>query len=147
MVTAVGIQSEVLKAFKELCELDYDAVEAYNKAIEKIENTDYKAKLTEFKHDHQRHIQEITKALIQQGEEAPKGPSAKQWLTKGKVVLADLIGDKTILAAMLTNEMDTNTAYERMTKRDDLWAGAAAIVQAGFADEKRHKAWIESVLK
>ena len=38
--------------------------------------------------------------------------SAKSYLTQGKVILANLIGDLTILRAMRSNEIDTNTAYE-----------------------------------
>jgi hypothetical protein len=61
--------------------------------------------------------------------EPPTGPSVgKQWLTKGKVVLANLIGDGTILSAMLSNEVDTNTAYERINDRTDKWGDAKRLL-------------------
>ena len=148
MVTAVGLQSDFANALQELVELDYDAVEAYNKAIDRIENEEHKAKLIEFKEDHQRHIEEISNVLRKHGKEVPKGPSTvKQWLTKGKVILGNITGDSGILSAMRSNEIDTNYAYDRMIDRDDIWEDEIKeILKKGQEDEKRHKAWLDSVL-
>lgn len=44
---------------------------------------------------------------------------------------------------MLTNEEDTNTAYERTRNHDEIWSDATEILNAGYSDEKRHKRWIE----
>jgi len=145
MTTFVGTQTNFSDAVKELLELEYDAKEAYEAAINRVESLDYKQKLEEFKADHEQHIRNLTELLRNHNEEAPTGPSGKQWLAKGKVVLANLIGDDTILAAMVSNESDTNTAYERMNDRTDKWADAIEIIQRGLADEKRHKAWLETV--
>jgi len=147
MVTLVGTQSDFAAAIKDLIELDYDAIEAYEAAINRLDNKDYKAKLSEFKKDHQRHTQELSELL---GEHhvtnIPSGPSnVKQWLTKGKVVLANLMGDSAILSAMISNETDTNTAYERIYAREDIWEEAKSTIRRGLDDERRHKAWLESV--
>ena len=146
MTTLVGTQGDFATAVKELIELDFDAVEAYETAINRLDNQTYIEKLTEFKDNHQRHIKELSELLRRHDEEAPTGPSlAKQWLTKGKVVLANLIGDDAILGAMNSNETDTNTAYERMHARDDQWDDAVDIIRRGLEDEKRHKQWLESI--
>lgn len=147
MVTKVGMQLSFASALKDLLELDYDAIEAYDAAINRLENADYKAKLTDFKGDHQRHTNELTAILIKHSENAPTGPSiGKQWLTKGKVVLANLIGDKAILAAMRSNEIDTNTAYERINDYSDKWPDSIDILKAGLADERKHKAWLDKMV-
>ena len=144
MVTMVGKQAEFSAAVKELIQLDYDAVEAYEAAILRLENTAYRGKLMEFMTDHKCHIQEFSSLLKKHNCDIPTGPSgAKQWLTKGKVVLANLIGDSAILSAMLSNEGDTNTAYERMNERTDKWADAKDIIKQGLEDERRHKEWFE----
>jgi hypothetical protein len=44
------------------------------------------------------------------GRTPPKEGDMKALLTKGKVVIAGLMGDAAILQAMRTNEADTNTA-------------------------------------
>jgi len=145
MATLVGTQSSIVDAIQDLVELDYDAVEAYAAAIKRIDNESYKAQLREFKADHERHIKELSELLRRRGEDVPEGPSGKQWLTKGKVVIANLVGEKAILMAMKSNEVDTNTAYERMVNRKDKWADLLNIVDRGLQDERRHKAWFESV--
>jgi rubrerythrin len=145
MVTLVGTQGNIIHAIQNLIELDYDAAEAYEVAIDRIGNEAYKAQLRLFKADHLRHIQELSAYLQKQNEEVPEGPSlGKQWLTKGKVVLADIIGDHTILIAMRSNEIDTNTAYERIAKRNDKPIELLDTIDRGLQDEKRHKAWLDS---
>lgn len=56
------------------------------------------------------------------------------------------MGDNAILLAMRSNEGDTNDAYERTCRRNDVWPDAEAILNRGWMDEKRHKTWIEEVL-
>jgi rubrerythrin len=147
MVTMTGTQTYFQDALKDLVELDYDAVEAYDAAIDRLENEKYKEKLTEFKQDHSRHIRELSEILRKHGDAPPTSPSAKQWLTKGKVIIANLVGDTTILRAMLSNEEDTNTAYDRIDQRTDKWPDAAPIIQRGREDEHKHKSWLEKTLE
>lgn len=144
MTTLVGKQQLFDQATVALLELEYDALEAYEVAIDKLENTQYKQKMRDFKEDHQRHVKELSQLLTAHRiSDIPTGPSGKQWLTKGKVALGSLMGDKAILLAMDTNEDDTNTAYERMVERDDIWAYAKDFLRGALADERKHKAWIE----
>lgn len=146
MATRVGTQEQFVDALYELCELDYDAVEAYQAAINRLDNNQYKNQLQQFKADHERHIREIKNLLKQHNAEFPEGPSSKQLLAQGKVVLANLFGDDAILKAMLSNEEDTNTAYERLNSRTDEWEDAKDILRRGLEDERRHKQWIEQTL-
>lgn len=147
MTTFVGNQSTFAKALQELVELEYDAVEAYEAAINRLENAEYKQQLTFFKEDHLRHIKDISHLLKSHGEDAPDSPSAlKQWLTKGKVVIGNLMGDHMILTAMKSNEIDTNTAYERLQEREDQWMDARSLITQGLEDERRHKRWLENHL-
>lgn len=147
MVTLVGTQKNFADALKELIELEYAATDSYEAAIKRIENPAYKDKLSEFKKDHERHIKEISTLLKQNKHDIPKpGLLGKQLLTIGKVVLANMVGDNTILQAMKDNEIDTNTAYERMNDHTDKWAEAKEFIKNGLQDEKRHKAWLENTL-
>ena len=147
MVTLVGIQANFEDALKDLIELDYDAVEAYEAAVNRLHNQELKEKLNIFKADHEWHIQELANVLKKRNIAPPSGPSVgKQWLTKGKVILANLIGDNSILRAMLSNELETNTAYERVFLREDMWPEAKDIIRRSFEDEKRHKKWLENTI-
>jgi rubrerythrin len=147
MATMVGTQKSFTQAIKELVELDYDALEAYESAINNLENPEYKKKFEEFKLDHQRHITELSAFLSRCNETAPGGPdNMKKVLVKGKVELASLFGDQNILSAMLSNEEDTNTAYERINARigESADKEIAKIIADGLADERKHKDWIQS---
>jgi len=147
MTTLVGTQSNFSTALRELAELDYDAIEAYNAAIEKLENLSYQEKLEEFKADHENHIVAINKLLRNRDEDIVEGPGAKKWLTKGRVILATLIDDKSILQAMSANEDDTNTAYERVSSHENKWEEATEILNEGLEDERRHKKWLEDTIE
>ena len=69
MTTLVGTQKDFAIALKELIGLDYDAVEAYKAAIDRIKNEDCKNQLQKFKQDHERHIEELNNILILHKEE------------------------------------------------------------------------------
>lgn len=147
MVTAVGIQSKFEDALYELCELDYDAIEAYEAAINRLDTEAYRAKLRDFKKDHERHVEEIRDLLAKHMAKSPSGASTKALLTQGKVVLAQMMGDISILKAMLSNEMDTNTAYERLNTHAEKWKDAEELLVQGLQDERKHKEWLEMILQ
>jgi len=147
MVTAVGvgIKSEFAVVTQDLLSLEYDALEAYKAAIGRLDNEEYRQKMIEFSEAHKRHINELSKSLSEHDVDVPSGPDMKKWLTQGKVVLANLIGDKTILAAMRSNEADVNTAYERINARNDIWDDARDIIRRGLEDERKHTEWLDKV--
>ena len=88
MVTTVGLESDFMKALKNLVSLDYDAVEAYQAAIDRLEDEEYKKALEGFKQDHLKHIKELSAFLKKHNHTPPTGPSSKSLLTQGKVTLA-----------------------------------------------------------
>lgn len=146
MATMAGAQKDVRSMLKELIELDFDAIDAYRAAIERLEDSQTKSKLSEFMGDHQRHTRDLSNFMREMGGTPPSEGDVKSVLTAGKVKLADLAGDKAILKAMKTNEDDTNKAYERAVKNEGLTADLAATLQGNLEDERRHRAWIEQRL-
>ncbi len=148
MVTFVGMKEDFGADLVDLMELEYDAIEAYEAAINRLDDKSYQNKLLSFKEDHQRHIKEISELLKNHNIEAPTSPSiGKQWITKGKVVLGNLVGDLAVLRAMRSNEIDTNTAYERMYGHEHIWPDAKEVIRDAFTDDKRHKEWLNYVLE
>lgn len=143
MATLVGTQKQMTDLLHQLIELDFDAIEAYRAAIARLEDGGDRAQLAAFLADHERHVRDLTATLVGMGQKAPEGADLKQVLTKGKVVLAALVGDRAILRAMKSNEDDTNTAYERAFRRNDLPADVRALVGKNLADERRHRSWLE----
>jgi uncharacterized protein (TIGR02284 family) len=146
MVTTVGTESSLEDLLKDLVQLDYDAADAYQAAIDRLQDAGFRSALTGFRQDHLRHIEEVGGLLSAMGSEPPKDGDMKRLLAKGKVVLGGLMGDKAILQAMKTNEDDTNTAYERAVKHsapDDVHL----VLERALADERRHRDWMVETIE
>jgi uncharacterized protein (TIGR02284 family) len=142
MATMVGNQKDLAKLLNSLIELDFDAIAAYRAAIDKLESAEDKGALRGFMADHERHTVDLRPFVERFGEKPAEGGDVKAILTKGKVVIAGLMGDKAILEAMKTNEDDTNRAYERATARTDLPDDLRAVLNKNLADERRHREYI-----
>lgn len=147
MATLVGKQTNVVSLLRNLIELDYDAIEAYEAAIEKLDNASFREQMSAFCDDHRRHVAELNPILQRLGGEPVLQGDIKRVLTKGKVYLGSLISDRAILAAMKTNEEDTNTAYERAVAHVGVDAETLAVLQRNLSDERRHRAWIIQTLQ
>jgi uncharacterized protein (TIGR02284 family) len=147
MATMVGLHGDLKSVLRQLIEVDFDAVEAYKAAIDRIGDPEAKGMLAKFRADHERHTDELGAQLRQLGGEPPTGPDLKRVLTQGKVVIAGLAGDRAVLMAMKSNEDDTNTAYERATQRTDASPDLLSLLRRNLDDERRHREWIEQRLQ
>src|SRR3954463_3344594 len=142
MVTTVGTESTLNDLVENLLLLEHDAIAAYEQTIARLENPDFKQTVASFKSDHDRHVQELTRLASAIGATAHQQGDMKQMLTTGKIALASMMGDRSILGAMRTNEEDTVTAYERASQHAEATPDARAIFQRAHADELRHRDWM-----
>lgn len=143
MVTLAGTQSNEKDLVEALLKLEYNALEAYDETIERLECPVAKGKVSEFRQDHNEHVQALTQIGSRMGISVD-GPGAKSMLTAGKIKIADMVGDDAaILFAMKTNEYETVMAYENACKKDFLSAELRAVCEKGQADEKRHRDWMD----
>lgn len=147
MVTTVGTEATIEDLLTDLIQLDYDAAAAYQAAVDRLENAAFKTALSEFRDDHLRHTRELGDCLRQMGKAPPQEGDMKQMLTKGKVVIAGLAGDRAILEAMRSNEDDTVTAYDRAVGHKDCPRDVLDILERADQDEHRHCQWVLSALK
>jgi uncharacterized protein (TIGR02284 family) len=146
MVTTVGTEAEVIHLLKNLIKLDYDAVDAYRAAIDRLDNSMNREQFSIFMADHQRHIENVGMLLNNLGEVPPEKGDLKSYLTQGKVIIGGLMGDNAIIKAMKTNEEDTNKAYSMALERTDISPEIRSTLEQNLADERTHKAWIETHL-
>jgi uncharacterized protein (TIGR02284 family) len=144
MTTRIGEETDFTKTLEHLMALDYDAVEAYQAAIERLDDEGYRTQLESFKADHERHVRELDVVVRRLGGEPPGGPGAKATLTKGKVAMANIAGDDAILRAMKSNEDDTNTAYEKAFEMAP--QELRELLRSAREDERRHWEWLASAL-
>lgn len=142
MVTFAGTQSNFFDALYRVIELDFDAIKAYQAAIDRVDDENYREVLERFKEDHQRHVDEFSKYLREQGKKFPSEADVKSILTQGKVMIAGLTTDRAILRAMRSNEEDTNKAYERIVSHPDKPEGLKQVLEKALQDERRHRDWL-----
>ncbi|MCB8836551.1 DUF2383 domain-containing protein [Aurantimonas sp. VKM B-3413] len=144
MATTVGNETDIKSLVKDLIYLEHDAIAAYESTIDKLGETRLSAQVSEFRNDHLQHMDVLREMAAELGIEAPAQGDAKQYLTTGKIALADLMGDKQILQAMKTNEDDTVTAYERASQHPDAVPKSKSFFEKALADERRHREWMSS---
>jgi len=146
MATTIGTSKELVKLLNSLIELDYDAIEVYQVAIEKLGDAMEKAQLRVFVKDHERHVAQLRAIVVGAHEKTAEKGDFKAVLSKGRILLGSLAGDRAILAAIMSNENAINAAYERATQRDDLPRELREALMANLADERRHLAYMEARL-
>lgn len=141
-ITGARATRQAVGLLNELLHLEFDAIEAYEAAIDRLDDATSRAQLAEFCEDHRRHTRELSELVRALGGEPATGPDVKRLLTQGKVVVARLAGDKAVLQAMRSNENETNTRYEKALQSATLDVRVRAALSRILADERRHRAWI-----
>ena len=145
MATTVGTGDDLATLVKNFILLERDAIAAYDSCIDRLEALHRKDKVSEFRADHIRHLDDLISLAGRVGAEAPAEGDMKQMLTTGKIAMADLVGgDGAILKAMSTNETDTVSAYERGAGNAAIPAEHRGLFERAHADEVRHKSWMDS---
>ncbi|MBK1623964.1 DUF892 family protein [Afifella marina] len=144
MATTVGSEGDIKTLITNFVYLERDAIAAYDATIERLENPELKRQIEEFRSDHHRHLSELRDLAAQHGAEVPAEGDMKEMLTTGKVKMAAIAGDSTILKAMSSNESDTIAAYSSGAGNSAVPPEARPIFERGLEDERRHKAWMDS---
>lgn len=141
------VDTKLVDQLNKLIELEYDAIGAYEEAVKRLESRTLASTLDSFLTDHRRHLTELTEEVIRLGGKPKTSGDAKRVLTKGKVVLGDIIGDRGIIQAMDSNEKVTNHKYEEALKMRGLPSTVLTILERALDDERTHKRWTEAQVK
>lgn len=137
--------SSVNSTLNELCKYDFDAIAAYEAAIDRVDDKDARIQLKVLCDENKNHTVALNRFLSQRGENPVTGPDSMKLLTKGKVVLADMISDEKIIEAMVSNEKQMIKKYREALEMDGLTAQERSILAKHHNDEKRHQAWLEEL--
>jgi hypothetical protein len=152
-------KNDITEVLCDLVALDFDAIEAYESAIDRLEDEASRTQLAEFKGDHHRHVQVLRAHVSLFGMTAPTSDDFKHFLTQGKVVLGSIVGDEGILKAMRSNKDTTKQKYEQAVKTVqearqsevllfDPMRGEVLLndLKRNLEDEHRHRVWIQARL-
>jgi uncharacterized protein (TIGR02284 family) len=141
-MASIGGEKTVIDLLNELIELDYDAIEAYKAAVGRVQEFRDRGRIASFLEDHRRHVRELNALVRQLGGEPAGDGDLRQILTKSKVVIGALFGDRLVLEAMKANEAEASSLHERAATRGDLPTSVRAVLERHLADERRHHDWI-----
>lgn len=139
-------QGQTVEKLNHLIQLDFDAVGAYQAAIDRIDVESIRASLREFQEDHRRHIADLSAQVRRLGGEPKDRPDAKGFVLKGFTAVTSMMGTEAALRAMQGNEKLTNTTYANALRES--WSDEIrTLLEKNHRDEQRHLAWIEDALR
>jgi len=139
---------EVLDGLNDLLQLDHDAVAAYDVAIGKLEDRDHADQIAGFRRDHERHIRELNEVVSRLGGTPANHPHATGPFKTALQSLGGLAGDKGLLMAFRTNELQVRTKYDGYASKAMLWPpDVKRVIDGAALDEERHYAWVAGVLQ
>jgi rubrerythrin len=130
-----------IATLNDLLQLDHDAVGAYGIAIHAAANESHRETLREFRADHERHIEEITRLIQDRGGKPIQAPHLPTSVFKLGIQKAGSLGGETaLLLAFKANERQSRDKYRRAAEdSDDL--EVADVLARGADDEVRHYDW------
>ena len=137
---------EIVKHLNSLIALDYDAIEAYQVAIDRLHTFADQDQLRSFVADHRRHLFDLVPLVRDFHGEPVTEADFRRLVTKGRVVLGGLIGDHAVLEAMESNEETPTKAYHTASSEPLLPTRVRAVLERNLLDERRDLAWIQQRL-
>jgi ElaB/YqjD/DUF883 family membrane-anchored ribosome-binding protein/rubrerythrin len=139
--------SEVLDGLNDLLQLDHDAIGAYEIAMEKLEDREAAAQIAGYLRDHERHVRDLNELIRSLGGTPHNQPHATGPFKEALQSIGALAGDKGILMAWRTNELQVRTKYDAYASKANLWgADVKRVIDRNALDEERHYQWVSDAL-
>lgn len=145
---ATPIDAALVAGLNDLLQLDHDAIQAYSIAIARLRNASYKQTLQEFKADHERHVEELSRLIRHHGGNPVPIPHLPSGVFKLAVqAVGALGGDRGILLAFKSNERQVRDKYRRMAEQQHEDTEMSAVLSRAAGDESRHYSWVLETLE
>lgn len=140
-------EDQLVAELNDLLQLDYDAVQAYRLAISLLSNPEYKSQLRDFRADHERHIDELSRLVANHGGVPVEMPHLPTGVFKLAVQAAGRAGgDKGVLLAFKANERQVRDKYRRAAEKRQP-PEVAVILSRAAGDESLHYSWVLETLE
>ena len=136
---------KIIEELNELIRFDFDAVGAYDEAIQHIKEAQVAQPLQRFRGDHLRHISDLSAIVRRLGGKPVVRGDFKGLVRKTMTKIAGAMGTETALQAMKSNEDVLNEAYARHATMD-FPLDILDVVKKNLGDEQRHLEWVELAL-
>ena len=140
-------EDQLVAQLNDLLQLDYDAVQAYRLAISLLSDPEYKAQLRDFRADHERHIDELSRLVANHGGVPVEMPHLPTGVFKLAVQAAGRAGgDRGVLLAFKANERQVRDKYRRAAESRQP-PEVAVILSRAAGDESLHYSWVLETLE
>ena len=136
---------QLISHLNDLLQLEHDATRAYELCIQYLDEKDIRLKLLEFHGDHQRHLHELTRFVIEADGTPKERPDLKGPFLAGMTAAMSTLGAKNAIRVMIQNENVTNRAYDAAVE-DEYPPALAKEIRRFRDDERRHRSWLEGRL-
>ncbi len=137
---------EIADKLISLCQLDIDAIHAYNKANGHIDQMDIKNSVAKFQGDHERHVKELSDMIRSHGSEPPRfSKDFKGFMLQAFASIRSITGTEGALKALRSGEKMTNSAYNDAVSQD-FPPLVMALLRRNYEDEQRHLNYIDQAL-
>ncbi len=137
---------EVADRLISICQLDIDAIHAYVKVNEHIEQSSIRNSIGKFQNDHERHVKELSDLITNYGGNPPEfSKDFKGFLLQAFSSIRSITGTEGALKALRGGEMMTNRSYSDAVSQN---FPPLVMVQLrrNYEDEQRHLAYIEQCI-
>lgn len=139
---------EIVAGLNDLLQLDHDAIGSYEIAMERLEDRDHASQIAGFRLDHERHVRDLNELIRSLGGTPRNEPHATGPLKQALQGLGGVAGDKGLLMAFRTNELQVRTKYDGYASKAVMWpAEVKRVIDANALDEERHYRWVADVMK
>ena len=140
------ITEDIVNKLNSLAKLDYDALESYNEAIKKIDQSEIREQLSKFRDDHDRHFQVLSDLIIKYGGI----PTSRSRDIRGvflgtATTLQSMAGTEGTLKAVQTGEKITNDSY-RDAISQDYPQDVKRVLEKNYDDEQNHLSYVNYAL-
>jgi uncharacterized protein (TIGR02284 family) len=137
---------KIIEELNELIRYDYDAIGAFDAALDDIRELHVRDPLVQFRGEHENHVSDLSEIVRRLGGDAADNPGIKGVIRKTMTKVAGLGGPELTLKALRANEEVLNKTYAHhlsLDFPDDI----KEIIRRNYQDEQRHLAWVDSALR
>jgi len=138
---------DIVKELRSLCQLDIDAVHAYNECLRHIDVSEVKKTIERFRADHERHIKDLSAIIHSYKEKAPEfSPDLKGYMLDVFSKLRSLSGTEGALKSLKSGENLTNKRYAKaldLAFPDNI----RGVIERNYRDEQRHLTYVEECIE
>lgn len=143
--TPQGSQSHdrIVSLATDACLADLDAIDAYDAALDRIEDAGMVRVLRGCLEDHQRHLVELSELLVSVDAQLPMQGIIDHLLCTARMLVGNLGGDGGVLLALRSREAEAWATYERLAKSTGLPPEVRELLRRHAREERRHLGLVE----